>query len=79
MEDLGKTLTPVDYTENIYISIRNVGNKVFRKCAYHEAENFTFIWTVGESFMMDKKEMGDFVVVPYEHTTHASLKKVSQC
>lgn len=77
MHDLGKNLIPQDYAENIYISIKNVGTKVFRNCAYFEAEGYTFIWTRVENFLMDKKEMGDFVVVPYEHNSLVSLKKVS--
>ena len=79
MEDLGKTLTPLDYTESIYVSIRNVGNKVYKRCAYHQVDGFTFIWMLEDSFMIDRKEMGDFVVVPYEHTTHATLKKRLPC
>ena len=55
----------------------NVGTKVFRRCAYYEAEGFTFIWTQENSFIMDKKEMGDFVIIPYEHTTHATINKTT--
>lgn len=67
MEDLGKNLTPQDYTENIYVSIKKVGTKVFRQCAFYESEGFTFIWTQKEKFLINRKEVGDFVVVPYSH------------
>ena len=75
MEDLGKNLSLRDYVDNIYISIKDVGTRVFRNCAYFEAEEYTFIWTHQESFLMDKNEMGDFVVVPYEHNSQVSLEK----
>ncbi len=67
MEDLGKQLSPQDYSENIYVSIKNVGTKVFRQCAFHEADGYTFIWTKKETFIISRKEVGDFVVVPYTH------------
>jgi len=77
MEDLRKNLSPLDFVENIYISIRGVGNKVFRHCAYYEADGYTFIWTTQENFLISKKEVGDFVIVPYEHQSVVSLKKVT--
>jgi hypothetical protein len=77
MEDLGKSLSLSDYTENVYMSIRGVGTKVFRQCAFFEADGYTFIWTMNDKFLINNKELGDFVVVPLTHQTVVSLKKVT--
>lgn len=74
MEDLGKNLVSSDYKDNVYISIKNVGTKIFRECAYHETDGYTFIWTKSERFIINKKEVGGYVVVPYTHDSHLSTK-----
>jgi len=72
MDDLGKTLESQDYSENIYVSINGVGTKILRNCAYHDADNYIFIWSEQEEYFLNKKEVGDFVIVPYNHISHTS-------
>ena len=62
MIDLRKSLLLRDYCEDIYLSIKNVGTKVFNSCAYFETKSCLFIWTIDESFVFNKKEVGDFVL-----------------
>ena len=77
LEDWGKGLKPKDYDQHIYVSIRGVGSKVFRNCAYHETDGYTFIWTKQEKYILNKKEVGDFIIVPFDHSSHVTLKKVT--
>ena len=69
-----KSLQMRDYCENIYLSIKDVGAKVFRECAYFETESWVFIWTLDDSFVFSKKLIGDFVLV-HPNETMVSLKK----
>jgi hypothetical protein len=64
MQDIEKELTENDYCENVYMSVKNIGTKVFKNCVYHMAEGYTFIWTKTESFLINEKEIGDCVIVP---------------
>ena len=62
--DLRKSLQHHDYCEDIYLSFSGIGSKSFKSCAYFESENWLFIWTPDDSFVFDKREVGDFVFVP---------------
>lgn len=77
MEDLGKNITEADYKENIYLSINAVGTRVFKDCAYFEADGYTFIWTREENFILNKQDLGDYVIIPYNFQTKVTLKKVT--
>ena len=77
MADIGKTLTDKDYCKNIYVSIKDVGTKVFKKCAHYQNEGYTFIWTETESFLINEKEIGDCVIVPQDSNSIISLNKVT--
>lgn len=77
MIDLGKNLVHDDYCEDLYISIKNIGTKTFKNCAYFECEVYTFIWTHQESFFISKKNMNDFVLIPKSKETMVKLKKVT--
>lgn len=63
-DDIGKSLCDDDYNEDVYLSIKHVGTKTFQKCVYHEVENWIFIWTREDSFMVDRKDLGDMVIAP---------------
>lgn len=63
-EDIEVTLTDRDYNDDLYISIRGVGTQTFKACAYHFAEEWLFIWTKKETFMLNKADLGDFVAIP---------------
>lgn len=76
LNDLGENLTEKDYIEDIYLSIRGVGTQVFKSCSYFEAEGFTFIWTKNERFLISRKEIGDYVIIPYDPNIKVTLKKV---
>jgi hypothetical protein len=76
MEDLGKNISKSDYVDDIYLSIRGIGTKVFKNCAYFETDGYTFIWTENESFMLNKSEIGDYVIIPYKPSIKITLKKV---
>ena len=77
MEDIEKSLTSRDFCENIYLSIKDVGTKVFKKCVYHETDGFTFIWTETERYLISKREIGDHVIIPYDPNFKVSLKRVA--
>lgn len=77
MEDISQELTVLDFCEDIYLSIKDVGSKVFKKCAYHEAEGYTFIWTENEKYLISKKEIGDHVIIPYDPHLKIRLRKVT--
>jgi hypothetical protein len=66
MEDIGKSLSSIDYSENIYLSIKGVGSKIIKNCAYHDAENYTFIWTKDEKFLINRKSIADHVIIPHD-------------
>lgn len=77
MEDIGKNLTIDDYREELYVSINNIGTKIFKECAYYECEGYTFIWKLDEKFLLSKKEIGDFVLIPKSMECIVKLKKVT--
>jgi hypothetical protein len=76
MDDLSDNITEKDYIDDIYLSIKGVGTQVFRNCSYFEADEFTFIWTKNERFLISRKEIGDYVVIPYDLKIKVKLKKV---
>lgn len=73
--DWGKHIEKNDMNDNIYLSIKGVGAKVFKKCCYHEQEGYIFIWTKEESFLVKRKDLGDFVLIENPSNTVISLKK----
>lgn len=77
MDDLGKNLTEEDYVDDIYLSINGVGDQIFKKCSYFEYEDYTFIWTKEEKFLISRKEIGDYVIIPYDPSMKVTLKKVT--
>lgn len=68
MDDLGQDLTPQDYCEQLYVSIPKVGTTVFKDCVYHEAENITLVWTLTDRFIIDKNDLGEAVIIPYNQS-----------
>jgi hypothetical protein len=76
MEDLGKNLIHDDYCEDLYISINNIGTKTFKNCSYYECEGYTFIWTCTEKFLLSKKEIGEYVLIPKNKESMVKLNKV---
>ena len=77
LEDWSCAIQEKDFCENIYVSIKNVGTKVFKKCCYHDVENYIFIWTREDTFLIDKKELGDFVIIPQNSKSFLLTKKVT--
>ena len=78
LTDLRKSLRPRDYCEDIYLSFKGIGSKSFKSCAFFETEKWLFIWTPDDSFVFDKKEVGDYVFVSSKETV-ASLSKEKSC
>jgi hypothetical protein len=78
LKDWGSNLLPEDYCETIQLSIKGVGTRMFKQCCYHESDEYVFIWTVEESFIASKKDLGDFVSLygDLSKRTLLSLKKV---
>lgn len=74
-KDWGENLTDEDFHETLYLSIKGIGAKTFKFCSYHEHDNYVFIWTKDESFLIDKKELGDFVMVSNTYSTIVSSEK----
>lgn len=64
MQDIEKNIDPSMMIDDIYLSIKDVGTKIFRQCTYHEDNEWLFIWTTDDSFMVKKSDLGDFVMVP---------------
>ena len=76
MKDLGKEIRDDSYVDNIYLSIRDVGTKVFKNCVFFVEDGWMFIWTREESFCIREKDMGDFLVIDANSTCQVELKKV---
>jgi hypothetical protein len=74
MVDLRKSLRPRDYCEDVYLSTKNGKSKCFKSCSYFETETWLFIWTLSDSFVFNKKEVGDFIFVASTETV-LNLKK----
>ncbi len=62
LQDLRKSLDHEDYCVDIYVSIKGVGSKSFKSCAYFETDRWLFVWLKDESFVLDRKKIGDFVM-----------------
>jgi len=77
-EDWGSNITPEDFHETLYLSIKGIGSKIFKNCCYHEQDNYMFIWTKEESFLLDKKDLGDFVAVSDPHNFITSIQKTNR-
>lgn len=75
MIDLGKELSEDTFVDNIYLSIRNVGTKVFKKCKFERLEGWIFIWTQDDSFCVKEKDLGDFLVIDTDSPSLIELKK----
>lgn len=73
--DWGKDLESRDYSETLYLSIKGIGAKTFKNCCHHEHEGYIFIWTKEESFLVSKKELGDFVMVEDPQDSILSIKQ----
>jgi hypothetical protein len=74
LTDLRRSLQVRDFCEDIYLSVKRVGNRAFRSCAYFETEDWMFIWTLNDSIMFNKQDIGDFVLVNSKDTV-LNLKK----
>lgn len=74
-KDWGENLDENDFHETLYVSIKGVGAKTFKSCSYHEQDNYIFIWTKDESFLINRKELGDFVIVSNTYSTIVSAEK----
>jgi hypothetical protein len=79
-KDWGRNLTKEDFIQTLYISIKGVGNQTFHQCCCYEQDNYLFIWTKDETFLINKKDLGDFVAITDPHaalTTKKKTKKVT--
>lgn len=76
MADLGKEMNHASFTDNIYLSIRNVGTRVFKNCKFESLEGWMFIWTRDDSFCVKEKDLGDFLVIDTDSPVLVGLKKV---
>lgn len=74
-KDWGSHLVPNDFTETLYVSIKGIGNKIFKNCCYHEQGNYIFIWTKDDSYLINKKELGDFVAISNFNSSIMSVRK----
>lgn len=78
LTDLRKSLQHRDYCEDVYLSFKGIGAKSFKSCAYFESESWLFIWTMDDSFVFDKREVGDFVFVPNNESV-LKMNKENPC
>lgn len=75
LEDLSHEIKARDLIQSIYVSIKDVGTRVFKNCCYHEIENYIFIWTENEKFIISRKTLGDFVIIPQDSNVLVSMRK----
>jgi hypothetical protein len=61
--DIASNLTDEDFTDTLYISIKNKGTKVFANCKYERVDGWLFFWSKNETYYVKEKELGDFIVV----------------
>jgi hypothetical protein len=76
LNDWGKNLSPEDYCETIYLNIVGIGSRRFKDCCYHDADGYIFIWTRTESFVVNKMDLGEFLLIPDDKKVLVSLEKV---
>jgi hypothetical protein len=62
-DDWGKHLEENDFKTTLYLSIKNNGARMLKNCCFHEQENYIFIWTRSSSFIINKKDIGEFLIV----------------
>jgi len=63
-DDIRKELTDDSYfTDNIYLSIKNVGTKSFKNCKCDRLDGWLFIWTKDDTFLVRESEAGDFLII----------------
>ena len=74
--DLGKEMSEDSFTDNIYLSIRDVGTKVFKHCKFEVLEGWLLIWTPTETFCVSQKDLGDFLIIDIDSPSLVELKKV---
>jgi hypothetical protein len=75
MKDLGKNLTQDDYIENVCVSVNGVVRGVYKDCACFESDGYTFIWTREDSFLIDGKKLGRYVILQYNPSIKVALNK----
>jgi hypothetical protein len=61
--DIASNLTGEDFTDNLYISIKNKGTKVFTNCKHERIDGWLFFWSKNETYYVKEKELGDFIVI----------------
>jgi hypothetical protein len=61
--DIASNLTDEDFTDTLYISIKNKGTKVFANCKHERIDGWLFFWNKNETYYVKEKELGDFIVV----------------
>jgi hypothetical protein len=72
MMDVRKCLKLKDYCNDIYLSTKKMGTKIFKSCSYFESDGWLFVWTLEDSFSIRSKDVGDFVYVPTKETIVSS-------
>lgn len=74
-DDIGKTIEDADFCDEVYLSIKGVGAKVFKDCNLYEIEGWIFIWTREESFAFCRKDIGDFLMLENPKSFSTNLEK----
>lgn len=62
-EDIRKQLDDRSFIDNVYLSIKGIGTKVFKECKCDQLEGWLFIWTKNDTFLMEEEDIGDFVLI----------------
>ena len=62
-DDIRKELDENSFVDNIYMSVKHVGTKVFRNCKCDQIDGWIFIWTQTETYTVKESDMGDFVII----------------
>jgi hypothetical protein len=62
-EDIAKELNDFSYIDSVYISVKGVGTKVFKRCKCDQIDGWLFVWTPTESFYTLETDLGDFIII----------------
>lgn len=76
--DVAKNLNDEDFSETLYISIKNKGTKVFRNCKHDRIDGWIFFWSREETYFVKEKDIGDFVIVEKNMAPTLSLKETQK-
>ena len=74
LDDVKRDLDSKDYIQTLYLSIKNIGTKIFRNATFQLLDGWLFIITPDESFCIREKDLGDFICIDMDNMPIYDLK-----